>query len=202
MQAKKWQTSLGFTLTIWPQDIAEETWVHVPAGRFHVTRKIYKGFSLDGALSFQILQNHLTIGPRWAHAISNRFSFSLGDDVAWWFGVIRIESFNTTASGWLNYPNVSMGYRIKNHILLTWKSDVMIDLKYNSAVGGLTVSKSQSTLSGWSTSLILEQPFYKKTSMALGFRAIYTNFYWQTWSLFETFDRNLFYPQIIVEFLL
>lgn len=202
MQDRKWETSLGMTFTIWPQDIAEETWIHVPAIRFHAIRKLYKGFYLDGQINSQILQNLLTIGPRWACIINNKFSFSLGDDMGWWFGALNVEGFNTTASGWMNYPNVSLGYRMKKHLLLTWKTEAMIDLKYNSSVGDLSVSKSQQSFSGWSTSLYLEQPFYKKTNVILGFRAIYSNFYWQTWSLFETFDRHIFYPQIIVEFIL
>jgi len=202
MQAKKWQSSLGLTFTIWPEDIAEETWIHVPAVRFHFVRKLYKGFSLNGHINTQILQNMISLGPRWAYPISNKFSFSLGDDMAWWFGVLNVEGFNTKANGWTNYPNISIGYRMKRHLLLTWKMEGIIDLTYNSTVGGLNVSKSQQTYSGWSTSLILEQPFYKKTNVILGFRAIYSNFFWQTWSLFETFDREIFYPQFIVEFIL
>jgi hypothetical protein len=202
MQAKKWQTSLGLTFTIWPQDIAEETWIHVPAIRFHAIRKLYKGFYLDGQLNSQILQNFITIGPRWAYVISNKFSFSLGDDIGWWFGTVNVEGFKTSANGWINYPNVSLGYHIKKDLLLTWKTEAMIDLRYNSSVGDLYTSKSEQTFSGWSTALFLEQPFYKKTNLILGFRAIYTNFYWQTWSLFETFDRHIFYPQMVVELIL
>jgi hypothetical protein len=202
MQAKKWQSSLGFTLTIWPQDISEEVQLRVPAGDFHVIRKLYKGFYLDGQLSFQILQNLITIGPRWAYVINNRLSFSLGDDIGWWFGALKIGDFNTTANGWINYPNISIGYRVKKDLLFTWKTEAITDFNYHSMVGDLSVSKNVHTLSGWSTSLFLEQPFYKRTSMILGFRAIYSNFYWQTWSLFETFDRNIFYPQIIVGFIL
>ena len=199
----KWRTSLGLTLTVWPQDISEEVQLHVPAGDFHVIRKLNKGFYLDGQVRFQILQNLITVGPRWAHPLTDRLSFSLGDDIGWWFGVLNnVEGFNTTANGWVNYPNISIGYRVKKDLLFTWKTEAMIDYNYHSTVGDLSVSKSVHTLSGWSTSLILEQPFYKKNSVILGFRAIYTNFYWQTWSLFETFDRNIFYPQIIVGFIL
>lgn len=202
MQAKKWHSSLGFSLTIWPQDISEEVQVRAPAGDFHVIRKIGKGFYLDGHLSFQIVQNHLSIGPRWAYVISDKFSFSLGDDIGWWFGSLKIGDFETTANGWANYPNISLGFRMPKHLLLTWKTEAIVNLSYHSEVGDQSVSKSQRTYSGWSTSLILEQPFYKQKNLILGFRAIYSNFYWQTWSLFETFDRNIFYPEIIVGFIL
>ncbi|MBZ5856124.1 hypothetical protein [Flavihumibacter profundi] len=202
MQAKKWHSSIGFSLTLWPQDISEEAQVRAPAGDYHVIRKIDKGFYLDGQLIFQVVQNHLSIGPRWAHVINNRFSFSLGDDIGWWFGVLKVGDFNTTANGWLNYPNISLGYRVKEQLLVTWKTEAIVNLSYHSSVGGLEVSKSHNTLSGWSTGIYLEQPFYKKKNLTLGLRAIYSNFYWQTWSLFETFDRQLFYPEITVGFIL
>ena len=64
-------------------------------------------------------------------------------------------------------------------------------------------SKSDYRLfSGSAYTLALEQPFAGGRSMTLGFRAIYTDYYWQTWTLFENYDRNLFFPQIIVGLIL
>jgi hypothetical protein len=102
----------------------------------------------------------------------------------------------------VNYPNISLGFRTPKQLLLTWKLEGIIDLTYHSHVGDQAVSKSLHKFSGWSTSLFLEQPFYKKNNVILGFRGIYSKFYWQTWSLFETFERNVFYPEIIVGFVL
>jgi hypothetical protein len=195
MQEKKWHASLGVTFTTIPRVIAEEVQISVPAIDYHVLRKIAKGFYLDGRMNVQILQNHLSLGPRWTYIINNKFSFSLGDDIAWWFGVLNIEGFKTTANGWLNYPSLSAGYRINNGLLLTLKSELLINLYYQSKVADEMASYSHQAFSGWATGIILEQPFYKKTNFILGFRAIQTKFFWQTWCLFKTFKPKLFYPE-------
>ena len=64
------------------------------------------------------------------------------------------------------------------------------------------VTSDYRLFSGSAYSIILEQPFAGSKSMTLGFRAIYTDYYWQTWTLFENYERNLFFPQIIVGLIL
>jgi hypothetical protein len=202
LKDKKWHTSLGYTLTGFPEEITEEVQLRVPAGDFHVLRQIYKGFYIDGRVNFQIVQNHFSLGPRWAYDITNRLSFSVGDDFAWWFGTLNIESFRTKANGWMNYPNISLGYRLKKELLLTLKEEAIFSLSYQTKVGDQKLDYSGNQFVGWATSIYLEQPFYGKNHLTLGFRGQYTKFYWQTWSLFATFNRYLFYPEIVVGFVL
>jgi hypothetical protein len=199
---KAWHSSIGLTLTSMPQDITEEVQVRAPAGDFHVLRGLPKGFYLDGRLNFQIVQNHVSLGLRWARPISHKFSISLGDDFGFWYGRLNINSFDTQAMGWLNYPNVSVGFRADEDLLFTLKGEAFINLSSKSTVGGLTVSSHTNSFSGWGATLMLEQPFYGKKNISLGVRAMYSNFFWQTWSLYESFDRNIFYPEIVVGFIL
>jgi hypothetical protein len=126
----------------------------------------------------------------------------VGDDMGWWFGILNVGDFKTKANGWLNYPNVSLGYRIKRSLLITLKAEASINLSYSAKVGDQVTTYSHNTYNGWSAALFLEQPFYKKNNFILGFKARYTNFFWQTWSLYETFDRKLFYPEIVIGFIL
>jgi hypothetical protein len=49
---------------------------------------------------------------------------------------------------------------------------------------------------------MMEQPLYGKKSITLGVRVMYTNFFWQTWSSQESNDRIIFYPEIIIGFIL
>ena len=193
--------SLGITNTAMPQDITEEVQVRSPAGDFHILHGLSGGFYLDGRASIQFIQNHGSLGIRWARAIDRKFSFSLGDDFAFWHGSLTIASFDTKAHGWLNYPNASVGYRLDSDLLLTLKGEALINLSSQSMVGGITVTDRAVKFSGWSASLMLEQPFYHKRSLTLGVRAMYTNFFWQTWSLFETYDRNIFFPEIVTGFI-
>ncbi len=198
---KTWRYSLGVTMTAMPQDITEEVQVRAPAGDFHVLRGLPKNFYLDGRVNFQFVQNHASLGVRWAHPINNHWSFSIGDDFAFWYGKLLIASFDTRADGWLNYPSFSVGFRSDKDLLFTLKGEAFFNLAYHSTVGGIKVSDNVNRFNGWGATIMMEQPFYAKKNISLGVRLMYTNFFWQTWSLYETFDRNIFYPEVIVGFI-
>ncbi|MGZ3838450.1 MAG: hypothetical protein ACXVMS_09990 [Flavisolibacter sp.] len=199
---KKWKTSIGFTATTMPYEITEELHFRVPAGDFHVLRRLNEQLYLDSRLNFQFLQNLVTLGPRWVKPLNDRVSLSLGNDLGFWFGFIRTEGIRTHGSGWQNYPNLSVGYRFNKAILLTVKGESIMNFGIRTYAGPVPVTTSYSLFSGSAYTVALEQPFYGKKSLTLGFRAIYTNFYWQTWTLFNPYDRNLFFPQVIVGIIL
>ncbi|MEO6719528.1 MAG: hypothetical protein ABIN67_04140 [Ferruginibacter sp.] len=198
----KWRSSIGINLTTMPEDITEEFHYRIPAIDYHVNRKITNKIYLDGHVAVQILQNMITIGPRWATALSDRLSFSAGNDIGWWFGFVNVEGFKSRGNGWQNYPNASLGYRFQKNLFLSFKAEAIMNLGVQTHTGDVSVKSDERLFSGGSVTIALEQPFYKQKSLTLGFRAIYTNFYWQTWSLFENFDRNIFYPQIIIGLIL
>jgi hypothetical protein len=68
--------------------------------------------------------------------------------------------------------------------------------------GNERVTTDYRVFSGSSYTIALEQPFYGNRNLTLGFRALYTDFFWQTWPAFESFDRNLFFPQLIIGLIL
>jgi hypothetical protein len=198
----KWQKSVGITLTTMPLEITEEQHFRVPAFDLHVLKKINKSFYLEGRTQIQFLQNLFILGPRWAAKISNRLSFSAGDDLGFWFGFINTGGLKTKGSGWQNYPNLSLGYRCNKNVFLTVKAESMMKFNVNTYAGKTKVDSKYRLFSGSSYTLAVEQPFYGKKSITLGFRAAYTDFFWQTWTLFEPYDRNLFFPQFIVGLIL
>ncbi len=198
---RPWKASLGFSLTTLAQDVTEEQHLRVPCGEFHLLRKISHNSYIDGKVSFQVFQNQVSIGPRWAFPISHRMSVSLGNDVAFWFGNFNLEGFKTTGHGFQNYPNISVGYRFNKGILLTFKEEAIMNLSIKAKTGTTPVTSDYRLFGGSSFTATLEQPFYGNKSLSLGFRFIYTDFFWQTWALFETFDRNIFYPQLLVGFI-
>jgi hypothetical protein len=85
---------------------------------------------------------------------------------------------------------------------MTLKGEALISINSKTTIAKEIVETKGSEFSGWAGSFILEQPLGKKSHIITGFRAQYTNFFWQTWPLFETFDRRIFYPEIIVSFIL
>jgi hypothetical protein len=196
MEAGHWNLSLGIHTFTTPEDLTEEVRVRVPAVDAHVLRHLYKGFYLDGRLLVQVVQNHLSIGARWAVPLNDKFTFSLGDDVAYWRGNLPIQGFDCKGRGWMNYPSVSLGFRSRHDLLFTAKAEMLITTNYAFTIEGKSVEYDTDVVSGSAYSLYMEQPFFKKTYITLGFTLAYTDFLWATWSLFDTFERNLLYPQI------
>jgi hypothetical protein len=95
-----------------------------------------------------------------------------------------------------------VGYKINESLLFTLKAESLMTFGKVAYAGETRVTRNHDLFNGSAYSFILEQPFYGNKSVTLGFRAIYTNFLWQTWALFENYERNLFYPQLIVGIIL
>lgn len=200
--SQNWSTSIGLTTTTLPYDITEEMHYRIPAGDLHVLRKVTDNINLDGRVSFQVLQNLVTLGPRWTGKLNDRFSIGVGNEIGYWFGFVNFAGFKSKASGWQNYPNFSVGYRFNKQVLLTLRADAMMNFNIKTFAGNTRVASDYRLFSGSSYTIALEQPFYGKKNLTLGFRAIYTDFFWQTWPAFESFDRNLFFPQLIIGLIL
>jgi hypothetical protein len=144
----------------------------------------------------------VTIGPRYPFKLNDRISLSLGNDIGFWFGNINIANIQTRGYGFQNYPNVSLGYRFNKQILLTVRAESIMNFGVKTRAAETDVASDYRLFSGSAYSVILEQPFAGSKSMTLGFRAVYTDYHWQTWTLFENYERNLFFPQIIVGLIL
>ena len=202
MYKEKWRASIGYTLLTLPEDITEEIRLRLPCGDLHVLRKINTNLILDMRLSFQFLQNHLSTGIYYVLPVTNKIYVSAGDDIAYWFGFLKMEGFDTKGHGILNYPSVSIGYKTNRNLLISLKASTSINLFYKSSVGTESISNKSIFYNGENLTLALEQPFYGKKHLTLAFSAINNYFNWQTWALFYKTDRKIFYPQITVGFIL
>ncbi len=199
----KWRRSIGLVFTTTPPELTEEVRVSVPAVDFNIQRAFGKKFYMVGRIQTQFVQSNIGLGLRWATPITDRLSVSAGYDVTGWFGALLIKDvFNSQAYGVETFPNLSVGYRLTKDLLLTVKSEAIIYLYYRSQVGSLAVEYNRREINGVAFAFVLEQPFYNKRHVSVGIRAAYSNFNWQLWSLYDTFDRNLFYPQLIFGFIL
>ncbi|WP_338874430.1 hypothetical protein WBJ53_02310 [Spirosoma sp. SC4-14] len=199
----KWRKSIGAVFTTTPPELTEEIRVSVPAIDFNVQRGLTKHLFVVSRLQSQIVQSNLGLGLRWATPLTDRLYMSAGYDLTAWFGALKIKDvFNSQAYGIETFPNLSVGYRLTRDLELTVKAEAIMDLYYRSKVGNLAVVYDRRQVNGVAFTIILEQPFYKNHHVSAGFRAAYSNFNWQLWSLYDTFDRNLFYPQLIFGFIL
>jgi hypothetical protein len=202
MYKEKWRSSIGFTLLTTPEDITEEVRLRVPCGDYRLLRRINDHFILDNRVMFQVVQNHLSTGIQYRLPLSKSLYISAGDDIGFWFGFLKVGGFNSKASGWLNYPNASIGYKTKKELLITFRAQVSFNLYYQSANGENKFSSNKSYYNGETFTMALEQPFYNKKHLTLAVSAINNYFQWQTWSLFYKTNRKVFYPQITVGFIL
>lgn len=190
--------SIGFTSTTMPYDVTEELHFRVPAVEARLLKRISKSLQVDARASIQVFQNLVTLGPRWVKQLNDRYSIGIGNDVGFWFGQVDVETVKTTGRGFQNLPNFSIGRRFNRGVLLTVRADAQMNFGIQTFAKETEITTPHRLLSGSSYAVILEQPFAGNKAVTVGFRAIYTDFFWQTWTLFETFDRNIFYPQVIV----
>ena len=190
--------AIGFTSTTMPYDVTEEIHYRVPAIDLHLVKRLSQKLALDVHGSVQVFQNLFTAGPRWTTQLNDRWSLGIGNEFGYWFGAVNIESVKTRGHGFQNIPNLSIGRRFNRRVLLTFRADAQMNFGIRSYAKQTELTTDHKVLSGSSYTLILEQPFYGKKVLGVGIRAFYTDFFWQTWTLFESFDRNLFYPQVIV----
>lgn len=197
-QNAKWRTSIGFFSTVMPNEITEEMQYRIPAADLHVMKKLTRSLDLDARLQAQVLQNMVLMGPKFSLSITDRISTAVSDQIGFWYGIINIENIKTKGYGFQNYPGVSVGYRFNKSFLLSLKAESIMNFGIRTQAGKTEVKSDYRLFSGSAYTLMLEQPFTGKKSISLGFRAIYTDYYWQTWTLFENYDRNLFFPQFIV----
>jgi hypothetical protein len=197
---KQWQVSVGLIQVTPPKEITEEAWVRAPAFDLHTLYGLPSNFALDGRVLSQILQNHLSVGGRWSYPVG-KWAFGAGYDVAYWFGYLNVATFDSKAHGWVNYPSVSVGYNLGD-VRLIGKAEAILDLYHKIMIGDNAVATDENKLVGGSFTFALEQAFWKNTNLTLGLRATYTKFHWMTWALFSTFDQYLFYPEIIIGFIL
>jgi hypothetical protein len=202
MYEEHWRSSIGFNLLTTPEDITEEIRVQVPTIDYHVIRRLNDHLSLDGRLFFQALQNHVSVGLHWTKPLGKKVYFSAGNDVGYWFGFLKVSGFNSKASGWLDYPNISFGYKTRRDLLITLKAQASINFYYKSANGESKFQSNETYYNGETFTIAIEQPFYNKRHLTLAFSGIRNYFYWQTWSLYYKTDRKVFYPQITVGFIL
>lgn len=202
MYKEHWRTSLGFSLLTTPEDITEEVRLRIPCGELVTIKKITDYLQAQGRISFQFLQNHISAGVHYARPINKKFYWSAGNDIGFWFGFLKVQGFNSKASGWLTYPAVSFGYMTRKDLLISIRAQFAFNLYYEASNGENKFISGKRYYNGESFTIAIEQPFYQRKHLTLAFGAMSNYFYWQTWSLFYKTNRKVFYPQVTVGFIL
>jgi len=202
MYKEKWRSSIGLLLTTTPKDITEEFGMRVPCIDYHLLRRINNEFILDNRLLFQGLQNQISTGVHFVKPLNNKFYLGVGDEIGFWFGLLKITSFDTKGLGFINYPNISLGFKTKKNLLITFKAEASFNLYYQAELGEEKFTSGKNFYNGGTFTIALEQPFFKHQHLTLAFSATNNYFYWQTWALFYEANHTEFYPQLTIGFIL
>jgi hypothetical protein len=171
-----------------------ETSVQVPLFHFHANYALTKSFTLDGRVSTLYIANQVTLGPRWHHQMNN-FSFNLGYDIAYAFGFLKVEGFDSSVSTWINYPNASIGFKL-NDIAFTLKTELSIVTSNESRQGDLTISKDKNFFNGYTIGLYMEQRLRKDHVFVIGIKNSVAKYNFMAWPAFSTFNRFYSIPEL------
>ena len=186
-----------------PEDVVEaaSSLIRAPLFEYQALYGLPHGLSIEGGFSTNIVTYHFALGPRWQHSF-DPFAVAVGYDVAYWFGQIKsIDGFDTSVRGWLNYPNLSFGYRV-GEVSITLRGEMIVSTHASYFVGDTEVASDVNTVAGYSVALYVEQPLWKDNYVLIGVKSNHTKLYYPLWAAFSTFDRSFYIPEFIMGFIL
>ncbi len=200
-QYKKWgfQIAAGLSLVKPPMDLLENA-IQAPLVNIHMTFGLPWRFSLEADVTTIIVSNQFALGPRIGYGHRN-FYVNLGWDVAFVYGQMKQAGFNNTAKVWINYPNLSIGYKLKK-MAFTLKGEVVILADVSMQSGENDVVRTKNFFNGGTIAFYIEQRLWKNHVFIIGLKDNYEKFYWPTWMLFNTFNRFYHIPELSFSWIL
>ncbi len=200
-QYKKWgfQISAGLLLVKPPMDLLENA-IQAPLVNIHMTFGLPWKFSLEADVSTILVSNQFALGPRIGFGHRN-FYFNLGWDIAFVYGQMRQAGFNNSTKVFLQYPNLSLGYKLKK-MSFTVKGEAVGILSSVTTSGENEVNRSKDFFNGVTVAFYLEQRLWKNHVFVFGIKDSYVKYYWPTWLIFTTFNRFYHIPELSFSWIL
>jgi len=198
LQLAQYKDQLTMYLAKLPEDIVEEISADVYAPFFSYQAKfgLIYGFTLNGSFSTNIITRNYQLGLQWSLRL-NRFALSLGYDAGYMYGKLKGFGFDNKVSGWLFYPNISLGAAF-DKFTLTLKGELSTIPKLTQTVDKIVTTTDHKFLSGGSVGLYIEQPLWKDNFVILGVKLNYIRYYFPAWATFPTWDRFHFIPEAVI----
>ncbi len=193
--------SLGLSTAKLPEDVVETDDVfRAPLFSYKLKYGLPENFLAEGGVESNLITFHFALGPKWNYSI-DKFGFSVGGDIAYWFGQLEQFGFDTKFNGWIMYPNLSAGYRF-NKFTLSLKSELVFNLAETSTNGESEIANDLDFFNGWTIGFYIEQPLWKDNFVVIGVRSTFLKFYYPMWAAFSTFDRTFYIPEATFTFIL
>lgn len=187
------QKSFGALMVKPPMDLVEMA-VQAPLLNFHMIYWLPWKLSVESDFTTLIASNQLSLGPRLSFSHNNT-GLNLGWDVACFFGFLRQYGFDNTTHGWIHYPNISFGYKLKE-MAFTLKAEAIVIASISTRSGDNHLKSSDNFFNGYTVALYIEQRIHKRKIFVVGFKENYVKYYWPTWMAFSTFNRYYYIPEL------
>ena len=200
-QTQQMISSLGLSTAKLPEDVVETDDIfRAPLFSYRMKYGLPENIVAEGGVETNIVTWHFSLGPKWNYQL-DRMGFSVGTDIAYWFGKLKQFGFDTKFTGWILYPNISAGYQF-NKFTISLKSEIVLNLGEKSTNGTSEVSDDLDFFNGWTLGVYLEQPLWKDNFVVIGIRSTFLKFYYPMWATFSTFDRTFYIPEATFTFIL
>jgi hypothetical protein len=194
----KLNSSIGLTIARLPRPIVEEELDQAPMLDFHFRFGLPYNFSLISRINTIAITNHITAGVAWSFSV-DKFSISIGNLTAYWFGWANFYDFDVRANGFIDYPAISVGYDFDN-VLLTLRMEAEYQISMKRYSGEIQTKSNQSRITGVSSALYTEQALWNKNWITLGFKLRYARYFYQSWISFSTLDQWFWTPEITLSY--
>lgn len=177
-----------------------ETAIQAPLFHFHALYGLPKGFSLDGRVSTLFVSNQIAVGPHWSFE-KGKVSFNVGYDVGYTFGQLNQFGFASSATSWINYPNLSVGYRYKD-VAFTLRGEAVVVTAFSTKQGDNEISTEKNFSNGYTIGLYMEQRIHKNKVLVLGLKNTRAKYHYMAWPAFSTFNRFYNIPEFYIGLIL
>jgi hypothetical protein len=193
-------SSLGIALAKLPEDVVETDDVfRAPLFSYRMKYGLPENFLAEGSVESNIVTFNFMLGPKWNYML-DRWGFSLGTDLSYYFGKLEQFGFDTKFTGWALYPNISAGYQF-DKFTISLKSELVFNLAETSKNGESEIENDLDFFNGWTIGFYIEQPLWKDNFVTLGVRSTFLKFYYPMWAAFSTFDRAFYIPEATFTFI-
>lgn len=186
----------GLEISRLPNSIGEDMFQQLPLLAIDMRYGLPANISLLAKLRTIFLTNSISIGALWSFG-SDDLPFAVGANYMYWYGFAEFSSMDASASGFVFYPNISIGYEFDN-LYITLIGEASLTTLLTRQVSNIEVETAKMKVYGWRGSLIIEQPIYDDTYLLLGFQLNYTRYHYPSWLAFTTTKHWLMIPEFHV----
>lgn len=193
------KTALEMAFLKMPESVVEEADTYRwPGFALDCFMGLPENFVAEGKITTEFIINlHFQVGVKWQWAPVEHLRTYIGIDYAYFWGRIGSSGFDNSNNSSFGDVNASVGYHF-NKFTLTLKEEFNFILSRRDRAGDVTISSSANVFNGGTTSLYLEQQFWKDHQFLVGIRANYLKFVYQNWLLFPVSEEYYFVPEFVV----